>query len=367
MSDQTVVLPDWSLVLSTYGRAEMLRSCLQAAIAQTYPPDEVIVVDASPDWADSRDRAMTEIAPRAPNLRWQYVQAERTSLPAQRNQGIALARSPILFMIDDDSIMYPDCAEEILKVYAADTRHKVAAIGACEVWAMPELADSISAINHSAQSAIRAASTSASTQPSPGWRRRLASWYDRGEASFLPYDGSWPDRQVPPECTLFDVSPVRTINGFRMSFRRDVIAAEKFSDWFASYAPLEDLDATYRVSRRGVLLAAHRAKLRHLSTPTARIKQFSVAAQWVMSSAALHVVYGRNPAELSTNWRRRVRRAIPLELIKDLAKLRLQLPNFRGVLYGYRQLERIYNMSPTQVMEWYPREQVRLNAISQRR
>src|SRR6185312_14717864 len=109
-TDEDPPLPAWALVLSTYRRPDVLALCLRAALEQTRPPREVIIVDASPDWRASRDHVMAEIAPLRPGVRWQYVEAERRSLPAQRNQGIALSTAPILFMIDDDSLMYPDCA-----------------------------------------------------------------------------------------------------------------------------------------------------------------------------------------------------------------------------------------------------------------
>src|SRR6185436_20169250 len=124
---------NWGLVVCTYRRADVLLRCLRAAVRQTVPPAEIIVVDASPDWQDTRDRVMREIAADAPAMNWRYVKADVPSLPAQRNQGIALATADILFMIDDDSILFPDCAEEILNVYAADTNHQIAAVGAVPI------------------------------------------------------------------------------------------------------------------------------------------------------------------------------------------------------------------------------------------
>src|SRR4051794_15406291 len=74
-------LPAWTLVLCTYRRREVLMLCLKAAMRQTRPPTEVIIVDASADWETTRDQVMAEIVPLQPEIRWQYVQAERRSLP----------------------------------------------------------------------------------------------------------------------------------------------------------------------------------------------------------------------------------------------------------------------------------------------
>src|SRR5205823_1396812 len=108
-----------------------------------------------------------------------------------------------------------------------------------------------------------------------------------GPESFLPYEGKWPGHAIPPECAHLDLSPAKALNGFRMTFRREVIASEGFLGWFIGYAPLEDLDATYRASRHGVLVNAHAARLCHLTHHAARPNQYSVAAQWVMSNAVL--------------------------------------------------------------------------------
>ena len=59
------------------------------------------------------------------------VRAGRASVERrQRNQAIDLATSDILFFFDDDSLMHPRCAEEIMRVYEADSRALVQAVGA---------------------------------------------------------------------------------------------------------------------------------------------------------------------------------------------------------------------------------------------
>ncbi len=49
----------------------------------------------------------------------------------QRNQAMELVRADIVFLIDDDSFMYDDCAAEILAVYEKDEAGAIAAVGAC--------------------------------------------------------------------------------------------------------------------------------------------------------------------------------------------------------------------------------------------
>jgi glycosyltransferase involved in cell wall biosynthesis len=346
-------LPPWALVLSTYRRREVLMLCLTAAVNQSCPPREVIIVDASPDWRDTRDQVLSEFAAARPEIRWKYVEADRRSLPAQRNQGIALSTAPILFMIDDDSIMYHDCAEQILTVYAADTGRKIAGVGATE-----------------AENPSSDGSAPTKAPPGPIHRiRRKVRWnvakiFDRGPESFLPYDGRWSQPPVPAEFAHLDLSTARALNGFRMTFRREVIIKESFLGWFVGYAPLEDLDASHRASRHGLLVNAHAARLRHLTHHAGRPNHYCVAAQWVMSNAVLQSVFGQDRPALARAWRQRVNRFLLLELVKDLAKGRLTLPAFRGILHGSKQLARIYAMDPQELERWYPQIQDALMAAN---
>ena len=326
--------------------------CLTAAVNQSRPPREIIIVDASPDWRQTREQVFSEFAAPRPAIRWKYVEADRRSLPAQRNQGIALSTAPILFMIDDDSIMYHDCAEQILAVYAADTGGKIAGVGATE--------------DDEDRSSANSAPAKAPAGPVHRIRRtvrwNVAKIFDRGPESFLPYNGQWNQPALPAELAHLDLSTARALNGFRMTFRREVIIKENFLGWFVGYAPLEDLDASHRASRHGLLVNAHAARLRHLTHHAGRPDHYSVAAQWVMSNAVLQSVFGQDRPALARAWRQRVNRFLLLELVKDLAKGRLTLPAFRGILHGSRQLARIYSMDPQELEQWYPQIQDALMA-----
>ncbi|NJO18209.1 MAG: glycosyltransferase family 2 protein [Thioploca sp.] len=119
---------DYGLVIATYKREALLPGCLRCALQQTVVPKEIIIVDASPYWETTRNQIMQELAIKYPAIDWKYVQAKRASLPAQRNQGIDLATTDILFLIDDDSFMYPNCAEEIMQIYTRDVDKKVLGI-----------------------------------------------------------------------------------------------------------------------------------------------------------------------------------------------------------------------------------------------
>jgi glycosyltransferase involved in cell wall biosynthesis len=57
---------------------------------------------------------MAEIASISSDILWVYNSAEHRSSTLQRNQGLQLATADVVFLLDDDSLMYPTCAEEIM-------------------------------------------------------------------------------------------------------------------------------------------------------------------------------------------------------------------------------------------------------------
>ena len=81
----------WALVIPTYQREPVLLRCLRFAAQQTLLPTEIIVIDASTDWEKTRNKVTQELIAQYPTIDWQYVQANRASSAAQRNQGIERA------------------------------------------------------------------------------------------------------------------------------------------------------------------------------------------------------------------------------------------------------------------------------------
>jgi hypothetical protein len=78
-----------------------------------------------PGMESTRERVLRELAPLWPSIRWHHVEAGRRSISSQRNQGIRAASVDVVFLFDDDSLMYPDCAAEIMRVYDADSGRSV--------------------------------------------------------------------------------------------------------------------------------------------------------------------------------------------------------------------------------------------------
>jgi GT2 family glycosyltransferase len=349
------------LVVATYRRPDMLARCVAAALAQTVRPAEVVVVDASPDWDTARARICGIVAAADPAIPCRYVPATVARLPAQRNQAIDLATADVLFMIDDDSLMFPDCAEQILGVYAADRDQQIAGVGAVDVpGAVPDEPGFRPPPLPAPRDLSGAAADAADDSFFKRLRWRIARLYDRGEQSFIPYDGQWPHPPIPAACQRLSVERCYSFNGFRMTFRREAIARERFVEWFVGSAPLEDIDASYRVSRHGALVQCNTARLAHLRHASGRMNPYAISVMWAINGAILLRLFAPDRPDLARRWRRRVAQSVWLELFKDVVRLRFGLPTFRALWLGRSHIRRAETMQVDELRAWYLQLQQRL-------
>ncbi|WP_382306104.1 glycosyltransferase [Herbiconiux sp. UC225_62] len=127
-------LPSVSIVIPAYNEEAGIRHCLVAAIEQTVPAHEIIVVDnKSTDGTRAAVEAMQVAFPEA-NIRLIEQDAEQGITPT-RNAGFDAATGTVIGRIDADSALEPDWVEQVQKAFA--TGEFVAASGPVEYYDMP--------------------------------------------------------------------------------------------------------------------------------------------------------------------------------------------------------------------------------------
>lgn len=94
-----------SVIIPAYNEANYLRTCLEAVLAQTVEPDEIIVVDNN-----STDNT-AKIVRSFPSV--ELVQEARQGLFFARNKGMNLAQGNIIARIDADTVVGPTWVETI--------------------------------------------------------------------------------------------------------------------------------------------------------------------------------------------------------------------------------------------------------------
>ena len=218
-----------SVVVCTRDRPAALAACVASLAAQTRRPDEVLVIDGGTLCLPARFRRRLRRCMRGTPLR--FVAAP-SSLPRQRNLGATMARGSVLVFLDDDVVLDSAYVEQIAGIYERDPTHAIGGVGGAQV---PD------------------------PTPDEGVLRRAvrrvflleAHGHGRLKRSGRP---SWvlsPARE----------QPVELLSGCNMSFRREVLAEIEFDERLCGSAVGEDLDFSYRASRRWGLVVTPAARL----------------------------------------------------------------------------------------------------------
>jgi GT2 family glycosyltransferase len=230
---------DSTFIIATRNRPEELLVTVESLVSQTVTPGELCIVDSS-EATPTRAR-IEELCARV-GLALDYLHPAPRGLPRQRNVGLDRTSGDPVFLIDDDVRLAPDCHEKVLECYAR--------------WG-PELGG------------VRAAPMRPARPPriSVWWRKLfgIGAWWP--EASGRVRKGFW----LEGTSESSGVRRQEAFVGYFMSYRRAVFSHERFDEALSGYASQEDIDFSYRVSRRYVLVQTPHARCDHFKTATDRL------------------------------------------------------------------------------------------------
>jgi glycosyltransferase involved in cell wall biosynthesis len=355
-----MTLPSWSHCISTLNRIDVLEQTVRYALTQTCPPVEIIIIDASDAWADHKARIEAIVSTyEGPQPRLTYLPSPVKSLTRQRNAAIAQASGDILFLFDDDTMMYPDCAEEILRTFAADTDRQIAAAMAFNT---PNAPGGLALGDEGRKVSGGSPLVKTRVRELP-----VLSWiWDKifmmsARSHFVAYDR--PRRMQRPD--MVRIGPlfllqVPLLSGFAMAIRADVARKEPFDDGLLSYCPAEDLDASYRFTRHGMNVLIETAKVHHFEAAVGRIKRKQAITLGLMNIAAL---VAKNSVSLARDipayYLRFVRRLLA-EFLKDGLSRRLTFPQFRGAIAAFLPSVAIFRHGRAGFDDWYCDQQMRV-------
>ena len=228
-----------AFIIATRNRPDELLTSVESIVGQTVLPAELCIVDSS-DEAPVRAR-IEELCERV-GLALDYHHPAPRGLTIQRNIGVDRTKGDPLFFVDDDVFLDPKCHEAVLEEYAR--------------WG-PELGG------------VRATPKQPARPPliSILWRKLfgIGGWWP--EASGKMRSGFW----VEGVSIAAGVRKLEYMTGWFMSFKREIFEHERFDERLSGYAHKEDVDFTYRVSRRYVLLQTPKAICEHFQTVTSRL------------------------------------------------------------------------------------------------
>ncbi len=341
----------WSAVIPTYNREPILLQCLRLLAQQTQPPKEVIIIDASPNWQQLHPNLIHTCTQLNPHINWQHHPAQQLSSATQRNQGIAKATADILFLIDDDTFLYPDCAQQIMAIYELDTQQQFIGIMPGLVPLPPPL------------STPNSPHSPTPPKPSKNWQSHWKTLHTRARsyakrwigdhAIFIPYHFEFPRHPFPPHLREKGIHPVPLFHGARMTFRRKIFQHLQFEDLFIRYAVNEDNDLCYRASQLGLLVQFPQAQVCHIQAGTARLSRFTATVLWGLNQAVLHRLHSPDPPRFQHLFRKLLWKRLLTQTLKDLLDRRWSLPSTRGILFILRHFPHIFNKTPETLRPWY--------------
>lgn len=245
-----------AFVIATRNRPEDLKNTVESLLGQTLLPAELCIVDSSDE---APTRADIEARCRAAGLPLDYVHPAPRGLTVQRNVGVDRTSGDPVFFIDDDVALAPDCHERVLQVY--------------EEWG-PKVGG------------VRA------TPVRPARPSLLTRIYRR----LFGIGGWWPESSGKVRRGFYaegisesvGVRKIEYMNGWFMSYRREVFEHERFDEALSGYAYKEDIDFSYRVSRHYTLVQTPHARCDHLKSSSARMNSHQLQRMNLANQFYLH-------------------------------------------------------------------------------
>ena len=120
-----------SVIITTYKRSELLPRAIDSVLAQSYENVEILVVDDNdPDseYRKATENLITTRYSQEPKVRYVKMPKNSGSCPA-RARGVSESKGEYINFLDDDDEFLPTKIEQQMKVFAADTEKKLAAVG----------------------------------------------------------------------------------------------------------------------------------------------------------------------------------------------------------------------------------------------
>lgn len=220
-----------SVCIPTYNRPKQVASLLANLAEQAAPPDQVVIVDASPN---EQTRSVADsYAKKYPSLRYERY---TKGLTRQRNRAIELATGDILVFLDDDVLLEDHFLQESRRIFVEDSAGTIVGVTGVQ----PDLSPSV---------------------PGWGWRlKRRVGIIETDQPGRLLACGETTPLPVPERGQLV---PVDYLPGGITAWRRSIFTTHRYSEFFESYGLGEDkyfsgcVSRRYRLCVSGDLVAHH--------------------------------------------------------------------------------------------------------------
>jgi len=254
-----------SIIICTMNRCKDLSACLTSVGNQTNLPHEIVIVDASSDYTSKE---------LIKNYRYKikskliYIKTE-PGLTQQRNIGINRSTGDIIAFLDDDVVLNNNFLKSMSKCFS-ENKNIYGATGHI--------------LNLGSEKKIAKVIRNLFLLPSSGKTGRMKR---SGFANFVN----------PKQKNKL----IRTqiLSGCNMLFRRKVFDDNKFDEKFDGYGLMEDVEFSFRVSKKYDLLFVKNSKLFHNRSKSERINLDKYFEMLVFNH---YYIFTKNIEQNLINW-----------------------------------------------------------------
>ena len=265
---------DCSLIVPTYKRASDVERLLRRLTCHEREstgsvPYEIVVVDGSP--GNATEEMVRSLSLEGFPFLVKYLRTP-PGLTRQRNVGIAGSSGDYVFFLDDDTLPEPGYFQIIRQIFESDQEQLIGAVAGC-VW---------NEWNHPL--ILR-------------WRIRFAlGIVPRIEPMRYSHCGTSNPRTMLTPFT--GIREVDLLPGCAFTFRRQVVARERFSLFFEGYSQGEDMEMSLRVGQRWKLVCSGDARVFHAHTSSGRPASFAKGRMEVRNRVFIWRRHSKNQAGL---------------------------------------------------------------------
>ena len=277
----------FTLIICTYKRSQPLLKLLLSVQHQTLYPNEILIVDGSPD--DFTKEMLTQNS--FQNLKYFKVDENDRGLTKQRNYGIARVQeaSEVVCFLDDDTVLESNYFEEIIKTYSLFP--EALGVGGYitnETNWTKTTSDYQAKVNEFFYDGWKRKDGSRFV-----WRKKLGLDSNRPPGCLPEFSHGRSIGFLPPSGKIYEVEQLM---GGVSSFRKAVFKEFQFSTYFEGYGLYEDADFTLRLSKVGKLYINTNAQLGHYHDASGRPNQYDYGKMVVRNGYYVWRVKYPNPS-----------------------------------------------------------------------
>jgi glycosyltransferase involved in cell wall biosynthesis len=227
-----------SALIPTRHRPDAFSRTLHSLAQQSAQPMEMIVVDGSED-----DRTQNLCDQLIPGLvtEIKYYRAIELGAATQRNQAILHAKQPVIWLMDDDILLEPDCLARLWSALQSD----------------PQMGGVNAMITNQRYLTPGRISRTLFQFLHGSTEKSYAGKCIGPAVNLLPED----DPQLP------EIVPVEWLNTTCVLYRREALPQPLFGSLFVGYSLMEDVTLSLTVGRQWKLANARTARIYHDSQP----------------------------------------------------------------------------------------------------